>query len=282
MPEVDRKNLASPDEVRDMPMAYTSLTRVGTHAVGHGVMQPGWRFSTHVGPLMGTELCPIHHLQVIKSGRFVIRMEDGEETILGPGDIADVPPGHDAWVLRDEPCEVLDFSGNIDVMGLPQERERLLTTLLMTDIVDSTKTAERIGAAEWKQLLRDHDRITRNQLERYRGEEVTATGDGFLAMFASPVGALRCAQSIRDGIRTTGLEVRIGIHSGEVEREGSTITGININATTRIMSLAGPSQILVSSAVRALADGSGLTFVDAGSHEIKGFERPIDVAELVG
>ena len=281
MPAIDRKNLATPDETREPPLAHTSLTRVGTHTIGRGVLEPGWRFSIHMAPLMGTTLCPIHHLQLLQSGRMGVRMADGEELELVPGDVTDIPPGHDAWVIGDEPLVVIDISGNVDVMGLPIEHDRILTTLLMTDIVDSTKTAERLGDHVWKQLLREHDRLTRTLIDRYRGIEVDTTGDGFLARFASAVSALRCAVAIRDAVREIGLEVRIGVHSGEVELTGSTLTGISIHATARIMALGGASQILVSSMARGLADGSGLAFQDAGRHEVKGFERPIEVAELV-
>jgi class 3 adenylate cyclase len=282
MASIQRKNLEQPDESREPPFAHTALTRVGTHTIGRAVLEPGWRFSTHMGPLMGTTLCPIHHLQLLQSGRMGIRMADGEEIELVPGDITDIPPGHDAWVIGDQPAVLLDIAGNVDGMGLPIEHERILTTLLMTDIVDSTKTLERLGDRQWKQLLHEHDRLTRMLIDRYRGTEVDTTGDGFLARFASAVSALRCALAIRDAVRSMGLEVRIGVHSGEVEQTGSTITGISINATARIMALAGASQILVSSMARGLADGSGLSFRDAGSHDVKGFERPIEVADLVG
>jgi class 3 adenylate cyclase len=282
MSAIQRKNLGQPDESREPPFAHTSLTQVGTHMIGRGVMEPGWRFTTHMAPLMGTTLCPIHHLQLLQSGRMGIRMADGEEIELVPGDITDIPPGHDAWVIGDEPAVVLDIAGNVSGMGLPVEHDRILTTLLMTDIVDSTKTLERLGDQRWKQLLREHDRLTRMLIDRYRGTEVDTTGDGFLARFASAVSALRCAMAIRDAVRSMGLEVRIGVHSGEVEQIGPTITGLSINATARIMALAGASQILVSSATRGLADGAGLSFRDAGSHALKGFERPIEVAELVG
>jgi len=282
MPAIQRKNLGEPDETREPPLAHTTLTRVGTHTIGHGVLQPGWRFSTHMGPLMGTTLCPIHHLQLLQSGRMGVQMADGESIELVPGDVIDIPPGHDAWVIGDEPLVVLDIAGNVEGMGLPVEHERILTTLLMTDIVDSTKTLERLGDQQWKQVLREHDRLTRMLIDRYRGTEVDTTGDGFLARFASAISALRCAMAIRDAVRSMGLEVRIGVHSGEVEQVGPAITGLSINATARIMALAGPSQILVSSTTRGLADGAGLSFQDAGSHAVKGFERPVEVAELVG
>jgi class 3 adenylate cyclase len=282
MGAIERKNLAEPDLVRELDHASLTLTRVGAHSVGTGVLQPGWVWSAHMGPVMGTALCPVRHLQLIRSGRIAFRMEDGEEVELQPGDVADIPPGHEAWVVGDEPCVVLDIAGNIDIIGLPQDHERLVTTLLFSDIVDSTKTAERVGDQAWKQLLAEHDRIVRIQIDRYRGTEVNTTGDGFLAMFASAAGAMRCALAIRDNVRALGLEVRIGVHSGEVEPSGSSITGINIHAAARIMALAAASQIFVSSVARGLADGSGLSFEDAGRHEVKGLERPVEIAALLG
>ena len=106
----------------------------------------------------------------------------------------DIPPGHDAWVVGDEPAELIDFAGNIDALGLPREHERMVTTLLMTDIVDSTRTAHRLGDAPWKQVLSDHNLLVRAQLLRFGGSEVNTTGDGFLATFDGPARAVRCAQ----------------------------------------------------------------------------------------
>ena len=179
---------------------------------------------------------------MLLSGQFALRMDDGQEVILQPMDIADIPPGHDAWVVGDEPVVIIDIAGNIGSIAVPQAHERILATMLFTDIVGSTSTAERLGDAAWKQLLADHHRVIRSQLDRFRGTEVDTTGDGFLATFSSAANALRCAIDIRDAIRAIGLEVRIGVHAGEVELVGSQIAGVNVHAAARIMSLAGPSQ----------------------------------------
>jgi len=120
-------------------------------------------------------------------------------------------------VIGDEPAVILDFLGNIEQLGRPASKHRIVTTLLMTDIVDSTATASRLGDAAWKQKLGEHNRLVRARLERYLGEEVNTTGDGFLAMFASAVGAIRCTASIRDATAGIGLPVRTGVHTGEVE-----------------------------------------------------------------
>jgi class 3 adenylate cyclase len=280
MGTITRKSLDDPDDVRPWTLGRGAIVRVGVHTIGRGVFEPGWRWSTHMAPAVGTTSCPVHHLQVVLSGRVAIRMEDGEEVELKAGDVADIPPGHDAWVVGDEPAAVLDIAGNVEAVGLPREHERIVTTLLMTDIVDSTATASRLGDAAWKQVLLDHNGVVRAQLGRFGGTEVNTTGDGFLATFRSAVGALRCAAAIRDVLRTTGIEVRAGVHTGEVEVIGTDIGGVAVHAAARIMALAGPSEVFVSFATVGLADGSGLEFETQGAREVKGLDRPIEVFRL--
>ena len=176
MGSIRRANLDDPDALRQLPLLDVSLARIGSTTLGRGVVQPGWRWSEHLKPVMGTESCPVHHVQLLVSGRFAVRMEDGEEAEFGPGDVMDVPPGHDAWVVGDEPALLLDFGGNIDLLGVIREHERIVTTLLMTDIVDSTRTARRLGDEVWKQVLSDHNRLVRAQLIRFDGFEVNTTG----------------------------------------------------------------------------------------------------------
>jgi class 3 adenylate cyclase len=222
----------------------------------------------------------VHHVQVFLSGRFAVRMDDGEEVEFGPMEVGDIPPGHDAWVVGDEPVHILDFAGSSDAIGMPREHERIVTTLLMTDIVDSTLTASRLGDAAWKQILADHNRLVRAQLLRFGGSEINTTGDGFLATFRSAVAGLRCAAAIVEALRETGIEVRIGVHTGEVEVMGSDVGGVAVHAAARIMGLAGPSEVLASSVTVGLADGSGLAFEGLGPREVKGLERPIEVYRL--
>jgi class 3 adenylate cyclase len=183
-------------------------------------------------------------------------------------------------VVGEEPGELLDFAGNIDALGLPREHERMVTTLLMTDIVDSTSIASRLGDAAWKQVLSDHNRLVRTELLRFGGSEVNTTGDGFLATFRSAVAGLRCAAAILVAVRDTDVEVRIGVHTGEVEPIGNNIGGVAVHATARIMALAGPSQVLASAITVDLAEGSGLTFDSRGVKALKGLERPIEVYQV--
>jgi class 3 adenylate cyclase len=280
MASITRRNLDDPDERRTFELGSGELTRVGPYTIGRGILQPGWRWSTHVGPLTGTASCEVHHVQVLLSGRFGVRMDDGEEVILVPNDLVEIAPGHDAWVIGDEPVVLLDVAGNIEDFALRAEVQRVVTTLLMTDIVDSTKTAARLGDRHWRQTLADHNRLMRVQIARFGGSEIATTGDGFLARFPSAVGALRCAAAVREPLRQFGIEVRSGVHTGEVELTASGVGGISVHAVARIMALAGPGQVFVSAATVGLADGSGLQFTRRGQHEMKGFERPMEIFEL--
>jgi class 3 adenylate cyclase len=267
--------------VRPYDHGVGSLTRVGTHTIGRGVLEPGWRWTTHMGPVMGTPSCPVHHVQLLVSGRFHVRMDDGEELTLGPNDVADIPPGHDAWVEGDVPVVILDIGGNIDAIGVPREHRRIVTTLLMTDIVDSTRMASELGDQAWRQRLADHNRVVRTQLVRADGTEVNTTGDGFLATFGSAAAAIRAAATIRDAVRAVGVEIRAGVHTGEVDVLPGDIGGIAVHAVARIMALAGPSEVLVSAVAVGLAEGSGVAVEPAGSHAVKGLDRPIEVYRLV-
>jgi class 3 adenylate cyclase len=148
--------------------------------------------------------------------------------------------------------------------------ERSLATVLFTDIVGSTETAARLGDRRWRDLLERHDATVRHALAVHRGQEVKTTGDGFLATFDGPARAIRCATSIRDELGESGVEVRSGIHSGEVEMIGADVGGMAVNIGARVGALAGPGEVLVSSTVRELVVGSGIDFEPRGSHELKG------------
>ncbi|MGE2722413.1 adenylate/guanylate cyclase domain-containing protein [Mycolicibacterium celeriflavum] len=148
--------------------------------------------------------------------------------------------------------------------------DRVLATVLFTDIVDSTRRAAEIGDRDWHALLDAHDAVVRAQLARFRGREVNTSGDGFLAMFDGPQRAIRCAMAIRDAIQALGIEVRAGLHTGECEVRGDDIGGIGVHIGARVSALAGANEVLVSSTLRDLVIGSGLTFEDRGAHELKG------------
>jgi class 3 adenylate cyclase len=148
--------------------------------------------------------------------------------------------------------------------------DRVLATVLFTDIVDSTRRAAEIGDRDWHALLDAHDAIVRSQLNRFRGREVNTSGDGFLAMFDGPQRAIRCAMAIRDAVQALGIEVRAGLHTGECEVRGDDIGGIGVHIGARVSALAGANDVLVSSTLRDLVIGSGLQFEERGTHQLKG------------
>ncbi|WNG95256.1 adenylate/guanylate cyclase domain-containing protein [Mycobacterium sp. ITM-2016-00318] len=148
--------------------------------------------------------------------------------------------------------------------------DRVLATVLFTDIVDSTARASEIGDRRWRALLDAHDAVVRVQFNRFRGREVNSTGDGFLAMFDGPQRAIRCAMAIRDAVRSLGIEVRAGLHTGECEVRGDDIGGIAVHIGARVSALAGPNDVLVSSTLRDLVIGSGLAFEERGARQLKG------------
>ncbi|HEX9177976.1 MAG TPA: adenylate/guanylate cyclase domain-containing protein [Mycobacterium sp.] len=148
--------------------------------------------------------------------------------------------------------------------------DRVLATVLFTDIVDSTRRAAEIGDRDWHALLDAHDAVVRVQLARFRGREVNTSGDGFLAMFDGPQRAIRCAMAIRDAVQALGIQVRAGLHTGECEVRGDDIGGIGVHIGARVSALAGPNDVLVSSTLRDLVIGSGLKFEERGAHQLKG------------
>jgi class 3 adenylate cyclase len=152
--------------------------------------------------------------------------------------------------------------------------DRVLATVLFTDVVGSTKKAAEMGDARWKDLLVRHGEVTRAILARYRGNEVKTTGDGFLATFDGPARAVKCAQAICEAVEPLGLEVRAGCHTGEIELIGADVGGIAVHIGARVAALAGPSEVLVSSTVKDLVAGSGLVFEDRGEHTLKGVPEP--------
>jgi class 3 adenylate cyclase len=180
-------------------------------------------------------------------------------------------PGEDAlyWVGDTAPMldEIEEF---ITGVRGSSEAERLLTTIVFTDIVGSTERAALLGDDRWRDLLDNHDTIVRHELQRFGGREVNTAGDGFVATFSSPSAALACADEIIDAVRVLGIEVRVGIHAGEVEVRGADVAGMAVHIGARVVALAGPSEVLVSSTVRDIVTGSRHRFADRGESALKG------------
>lgn len=233
--------------------------------------QPGWRWSVDVKPIAGTQWCQSHHLAVSLSGRVRIQMQDGVELEVGPGEIYEIPPGHDAWVIGDEPFVSVDFEAMRGFAKAdPNVIRRSLASLLMTDIVDSTARAVELGPARWQEVIGLHNERAERTIDNYEGRLVKTTGDGVIGLFDSAERAVRAAVALRDAIRPLDVDIRAGVHTGEVEMSAGDVRGVAVHATARMMALAGPGEVVVSTTVRDLLDGTGLVFEDFGLHTLKG------------
>jgi class 3 adenylate cyclase len=184
-------------------------------------------------------------------------------------------PGHDVTLYGDAAEMIL---GQIEefLTGArrPVEGDRVLSTVLFTDIVGSTERAAAMGDWAWQALLSDHNRSVRAELDRFRGREISTTGDGFFASFDGPARAIRCACAIKEAVSALGIEIRAGLHTGEVEIVDNDLSGLTVHIGARIMGLAQPSEILVSRTVADLVTGSGIQLVDRGEHELRGVPEP--------
>lgn len=270
MSKLQSKHFDQPDELISMPNLTGQIIAFGEVYIGRYVHQPGWSWSRDIKPMVGTPNCQYHHRGVVVSGKAKIMAEDGAQLVLGAGEVFDVPPGHDAYVIGDEPFITIDFHGARDWARPRTAGERILSSLLFTDIVGSTAMASRLGDAAWKDLLSEHYTRVRREFDRFRGYELKTTGDGFLALFDGASRAVQCAAAVCQAARQDGIDVRAGVHSGEVERYTDNVEGLAVHAAARIMALAGPGEVLVSASTVTLLEGAGMVFADAGEHELKG------------
>jgi class 3 adenylate cyclase len=271
MPRLQFKLFATTDQVREFPHGSGRVVTLDDTTVGLGRWEPGWRWSTHLAPIMRTASCQVHHMGYAISGRLRVEMDDGETIEIPPDSAYEIPAGHDAWVVGDEPFVTIDWA-SADVVGVGSggPGERVLATILFTDIVDSTATLERIGDQAWRAMLAEHNRRMRELFNRFRGREVDTTGDGFLAVFDSASRAVMCGLAMTDAAHAAGVSIRVGVHTGEVEFVGGDARGVAVHTAARVMSRAATDEVLVSSTTRDLLDGSGLLLEDAGAHDLKG------------
>ncbi len=268
---LQRQQFSHPSDVRTLPRGRIDVVELDDAVVGRMTYEPGWRWSVDIQPIAGTDTCQYHHLGVTLSGRLRVQMPDGTELEIGPGDVFEIPPGHDAWVVGDEPWVSVDFEAMRSYGKQRDVRdERVLASIVFTDIVDSTHRAEELGAARWRDLIGEHNRKASMAIDRHRGRLVKTTGDGVLAEFDGAERAVRGAAAIREAAHGLGLEIRAGVHTGEIQMAGDDVRGIAVHTAARIMAVAGSGEILVSATVMDLVDGSELAFEDAGVHELKG------------
>ena len=265
------KSFEHPDEIFENPGVVQRAVNLGDLTVARSTAEPGWRWSTHMRPIVGGEWCQARHVGTIVSGTFMFVYPDGSRTELHVGDVYDMPPGHDGYVVGDEPVVTIEWAGVRAFIGFRDGgTARRLATLLLTDLVESTSTVAKLGDVVWRDVLSTHFEMARAQLERFNGREVKTTGDGMLATFEGPVHALRCAEALRERANRENLSVRAGVHVGEVELVAGDVRGVAVHEVARIMNAAGPDEVLVSEITRTLAQASGLAFDDRGVHSLKG------------
>ena len=280
---LQRRRFEEATQVRTFPYGKVEVVELDDTAVGRMSYEPGWRWSKDVKPLVGTDGCQSHHLAITMSGRLRVAMPDGTELEVGPGEVFEAPPGHDAWVVGDEPWVGVDFQAmRTYARPLHEDAVRQLASLVFTDIVDSTRRAAELGPGAWSDLVAEHNRLAGRVIDEHRGRLVKKTGDGLLAQFDGAERAVRAALAIRHAEAVLGLELRIGVHSGEVEVTPDDVRGIAVHTAARIMGDAAPGEILVSATVKDLVDGSGLNLEDAGLRELKGLAGQRQLFRLVG
>lgn len=262
-----KKSFNRPDERIDVPGIIAEVVALGDSTISRSVFQPG----SHC-PQVGQEgrpECLAHHTGYVVDGSMHVAMRDGSEIDLGPSDVFDIPPGHDGWAAGDRPLVAVSWAGFRS--WVPERSgERVLLTVLVTDIVESTRHAVALGDAGWRELLARHYRTVRNVLDRYRGREVATAGDGFLATFDGAARAIQAALAIRQRSRQDGLDIRAGIHSGEVEIVGSDIRGVAVHEAARFAAAAEPGEVLVSETTRILAIDGGFALQPKGEFQLKG------------
>lgn len=267
---VVKRPLDEPDELRSFEKVQLQFVRLGDITVARTVAQPGWRWSVHVAPIAGTDSCQVHHRGTVLEGHLRIEMEDGGVFDFLPGDVYDIPPGHDGAVIGDEVTVLFEMSTQIGEFGQSHSDERVLATLLFTDVVGSTPMAERLGDRAWKETMAAHDLLVRNEVERHRGRIVSDTGDGIFARFDGAARAIHSARNIAAAAARLDMPIRLGLHTGEIEIDRDGLRGLAILEASRIMGTAEAGEILVSEITMQLAAGSGLEFDDRGVVALRG------------
>ncbi len=271
MGSMQRKSLDLPDETRTIPNGRTDIWNLGDFVVGRIVFEPGWKWSKDVKPIAQTEWCEYHHLGLILEGTLHYITPEGLEMEVSPGMLFEILPGHDAWVVGDTPVVQYDFAG-ARTFALPAagRSERILATLVCTDVVDSTATAERVGPAAWRTMLTELNAESRRQIDKFRGKFAANTGDGLIATFDGAERAVRCGAAIADVAARLGIRLRCGVHTGEVEVIPDNVRGVAVHIVSRVTALAAAGEVLVSGTTYELVADSDLQFEDRGSHELKG------------
>ena len=226
MSPVEARDLGEPEAVVTYPLGASYQVHLAGTVVTRHVLQPGWSWEEHAQPLAGTASCELYHRGVVLTGRMGIRTDEGEEVVIGPNQVFDLPPGHVTWVEGDEELVMVDWAGGAGFDTAPGEGARVMATILFTDIVDSTVQARQKGDAAWKRTVAMHEDIVRTVLVRFGGREIETAGDSFLIVFDGAERAIRCGLELVQALAAIRVSIRVGIHSGEVALSDEHVRGV--------------------------------------------------------
>jgi class 3 adenylate cyclase len=267
-------DLGTPEATVPYPLGETRQVRLAGTVISRIVLEAGWSWLEHAQSLAGTPSCELYHRGVVLAGRFGVRTDAGEEIVIEPNQVFDIRPGHVTWVEGDEAVVMLDWAGGGGFGVSPEGGLRSIATILFTDIVDSTGRAQRGGDVSWQKTVDMHDTIVRSVLMEFGGREMNTAGDSFLVLFDSAERAIRCGLALVEALAAIGIEIRVGVHSGEVILANEQVHGVAVNVASRIVGVAAPSEVLLSGVTRELAEGNrGLSFTSRGRRRLKGVER---------
>lgn len=271
MARLQRRKFEDTTDIRVTGRGKVEVVELDDRVVARITWQPGWRWSVDVKPIVGTDYCQSHHVGIVLEGRSRVQMSDGLELELSAGDVFDIPPGHDSWVIGDEPIVIIDFEA---LRGFAKAdanvTRRTLATILMTDIVDSTPRAVELGPGLWEETIRQHNQRAERVIDQQEGRLIKTTGDGLIALFDSAERAVRAGLEVGRQVTDLGIQIRAGVQTGEIEMSAGDVRGVVVHATARMMALAGPGEVVVSATVRDLLEGSELDLEDFGLHTLKG------------
>ena len=270
MARLQRRRFDDTEDVRVTPGGRVEMVELDDRVVAKITWQPGWRWSENMKPITGTQFCQSHHVGIVLQGTLRVQMADGVELEFHSGDVLEIPPGHDAWVVGDEAVVTVDFEAMRGFAKAEGRSRRQLASVLMTDIVDSTAQAVAMGPARWQEVISRHNERAERTIASYDGRMVKTTGDGVIGLFDSAESAVRAAVAISDAVAPLGVGIRAAVQTGEVEMSAGDVRGVVVHTVARMMALGGAGDVIASTTVRDVLDGADVQFDDFGRHELKG------------
>src|SRR3954452_20825310 len=256
MARLQRRRFDDSQDVRVTPGGRVEMVELDDRVVARITWQPGWRWSESMRPITGTQFCQSHHVGIVLQGTLRIQMADGVELEFHAGDVLEIPPGHDAWVVGDEPVVTVDFEAMRGFAKADGRVRRQLATVLMTDIVDSTAQAVALGPAKWRDVISRHNERAERSIAMNDGRMVKTTGDGVIGLFDSAESAVHAAVEIGAAVAPLGVQIRSAVHTGEIEMSANDVRGVVVHTVARMMALGDSGDVIVSTTVRDVLDGT--------------------------